>query len=143
MNKKQRKQTNRYSVKTLLFRSLNIENGFVDLHSSFLDNKLGTYSIDKFFEILKKKKITYHNRTITNLNGKEHKNIYFQMLKPTNISFRLCDEELKSYVQKYTYQTKNKLGKNWKRNITPSWRKLLNICMKDSNFRDAYERTSS
>ena len=65
------------------------------------------------------------------------------MFKPTNISIRLSDEELKSYVQKYTYQTKNKLGKNWKRIITPLWRKLLNICLKNSNFRDAYERTSS
>ena len=143
LNKKPRKQTNRYSVKTLLFRSLNIEDCFVGLHSSFLDNKLGTYSIEKFIEILKKKKLTYHIRTITNNDGKEKKNIYFQMFKPTNISIRLSDEELKSYVQHYTYQTKNKLGKNWKRNINPSWRKILNICLKDSNFRDAYERTSS
>ena len=46
LNKKPRKQTNRYSVKTLLFRSLNIEDGFIDLHSSFIEHKLGSYSID-------------------------------------------------------------------------------------------------
>ena len=53
------------------------------------------YFIDKFIEILKNKKLTYHIRTITNVDCKEHKDMNFQMFKPTNILIQLSDKKMK------------------------------------------------
>ena len=57
LNKKPRKQTNRYSMEILLFSKVDIQYGLVYLQKDFLNYKAGSYPIDTFIEILKTKKI--------------------------------------------------------------------------------------